>query len=359
MKLAILSVVALVASVSAGAIDLQKRDTPLQVQLSQVDGDNSKVKVEVTNTGSQGYNLFYKGSFLDGDSPVDKFVVQGTAQRAKFNGVLLRMSTKNLTASEFVPIESGQTIETEIDVAELYDVESTDSYAVRAVGSMPYAELGTTELTGKSVAFSSNTITMDIDGDVAMKVPYAVDRAHEKRTTLSTKGCSSERAQTIQNVLENCSKLASNAASAAESGYALQEYFKTTSSSAANTIAERFRAVAQDCGSQTDGATETSCGDSYGYCQQGVLAYTLPRYNYVAYCDLFYQVLDPVSQQCHDQDQATTVLHEETHAPAVYSPGTEDYAYGYEAAQDLTSQQAINNADSYALYANALYAGCA
>lgn len=78
MKLAILSVAALVASVSAGAIDLQKRDTPLQVQLSQVDGDNSKVKVEVTNTGSQGYNLFYKGSFLDGDSPVDKFVVQGT-----------------------------------------------------------------------------------------------------------------------------------------------------------------------------------------------------------------------------------------------------------------------------------------
>ncbi|KXT00836.1 hypothetical protein AC578_984 [Pseudocercospora eumusae] len=331
MKLAILSVAVLVASVSAGAIDLQKRDTPLQVQLSQVNGDNSKVKVEVTNT----------------------------AQRANFNGVLLRMSTKNLTASEFVPLESGQTIETEIDVAELYDVESTDSYAVRAVGSMPYAELGTTELTGKSVAFSSNTITMDIDGDMAMKIPYMVDRAHQTRTTLSTDGCSSERSQTIRKALENCSKLASNAASAAQSGHALREFFKTTSTSAAKTIAARFRAVAQDCGSQTDGATETSCDDSYGYCQQGVLAYTLPRYNYVAYCDLFYQVLDPLSQQCHDQDQATTVLHEETHAPAVYRPGTEDYAYGYAAAQDLTSQQAINNADSYALYANALYAGCA
>ena len=52
-------------------------------------------------------------------------------------------------------------------MAELYDVETTDSYIVRAIGSMPYAELGTTNLTGKSVAFSSNTLTMDIDGDAA------------------------------------------------------------------------------------------------------------------------------------------------------------------------------------------------
>ncbi|EME81256.1 uncharacterized protein MYCFIDRAFT_189452 [Pseudocercospora fijiensis CIRAD86] len=352
MKFAIFSIAALVASVSAGAIDLQKRDTPLQVQLSQVEGDNSKVKVEVTNTGSQGYNLFYKGSFLDGDSPVDKFVVQGTAQRANFNGVLLRMSTKNLTASEFVPIESGQTIETEIDVAELYDVESTDSYAVRAVGSMPYAELGSTKLTGKSVRFSSNTITMDIDGDMAMKIPYAVDRPHQRRTTLNTSGCSPSRAQTLRNALSNCSKLASNAASAATSGHALQKYFKTTSPTTAKTIASRFRAVAQDCGSQTGGATETSCSDTYGYCQPGVLAYTLPRYNFVAYCEIFYQVLEPVSKQCHDQDQATTVLHEETHAPGVFRPGTEDFAYGFEATRDLTSREAVGNADSYALYAN-------
>lgn len=274
------------------------------------------------------------------------------AQRANFNGVALRMSMTHLTETEFVPIEPGQTIETEIDIAELYDVESTDSYAVRAVGSMPYAQPGSTNLTGKSLAFSSNTLTMDIDGDMAMKVPYAIDHAHQRRTTLSTDGCSRSRAQVLRTALDNCQKLASNAASAIEAGHALKKYFQTTSKSVAQTVAARFRAVAKDCGSDSNGATETSCSDSYGYCQPGVLAYTLPRYNYVAYCEIFYENLSPLSERCHAQDQATTILHEETHAPAVYSPGTEDYAYGYAAAQDLSSQQAVNNADTYAIYAN-------
>lgn len=46
------------------------------------------------------------------------------------------------------------------------------------------------------------------------------------------------------------------------------------------------------------------------------------------------------------------MLHEETHAPGVYSPGTDDLGYGYAAATRLSSSQALNNADSYALYAN-------
>ena len=55
---------------------------------------------------------------------------------------------------------------------------------------------------------------------------------------------------------------------------------------------------------------------------------------------------------CHAQDQATTTLHEFTHAPGVYQPGTEDLGYGYDAASQLSAQDALNNADSYALYAN-------
>ena len=59
-----------------------------------------------------------------------------------------------------------------------------------------------------------------------------------------------------------------------------------------------------------------------------------------------------MTSQCHAQDRATTTLHEETHAPAVYSPGTQDNGYGYAAATALSSSRAVLNADSYALYAN-------
>lgn len=169
------------ASAYGAAVDMLKRDTPLKVELTSL-GNNSMVKAAVTNTDSRGYNLFYKGSFLDGDSPVDKFEVHGEASRAAFNGVLLRMATTNLETTQFVPIQPGQTIETEIDVAELYDVETSGSYTVRAVGSMPYAELNSTTLTGRSVAFSSNALTMDIDGDQAKVVPYAVHTMMAKKT---------------------------------------------------------------------------------------------------------------------------------------------------------------------------------
>ena len=64
------------ASIANGAaIDLLKRSTPLTVELTPL--GNSKVKASVTNNDARGYNLFYKGSFLDGDSPVDKFTVNG------------------------------------------------------------------------------------------------------------------------------------------------------------------------------------------------------------------------------------------------------------------------------------------
>lgn len=68
------------ASAYGAAVDILKRDTPLKVELTSL-GSNSMVKAAVTNTDSRGYNLFYKGSFLDGDSPVDKFEVHGEGKR--------------------------------------------------------------------------------------------------------------------------------------------------------------------------------------------------------------------------------------------------------------------------------------
>lgn len=77
MKFSVLSINAAIASLaSATAIDLTKRDTPLEVKLTAT--GNSKVNVAVTNTGATEYNLFYKGSFLDSETPVDKLTVSGT-----------------------------------------------------------------------------------------------------------------------------------------------------------------------------------------------------------------------------------------------------------------------------------------
>ncbi|PTB77587.1 hypothetical protein M440DRAFT_1330302, partial [Trichoderma longibrachiatum ATCC 18648] len=50
-------------------------------------------------------------------------------------------------------------------------------------------------------------------------------------------------------------------------------------------------------------------------------------------------------------------IHEITHLTQV--KGTQDYGgYGYNFVQSLSAAQNLNHADTYALYANAIYAGC-
>jgi hypothetical protein len=72
MKITAAAFAALVASVSSTAIDLEKRDSPLSVSLTQV--EDSKVKVSLTNNNEASYKLFYKGTFLD-EAPTDKLSV--------------------------------------------------------------------------------------------------------------------------------------------------------------------------------------------------------------------------------------------------------------------------------------------
>lgn len=96
-------------------------------------------------------------------------------------------------------IQPGQTLEAEIDIAELYDVESSDTYAVQAAGLLQYADLNATALTG-ALDYSSNVVSMDIDGEVAKSVPYAID-ALQKRTRVSTSSCTSSRLSTLRTAL--------------------------------------------------------------------------------------------------------------------------------------------------------------
>ena len=72
MKLTLSALAGLLATASATAIDLEKRDSPLSVSLTQV--EDSKVKVALTNNDEASYKLFYKGTFLD-HAPTDKLSV--------------------------------------------------------------------------------------------------------------------------------------------------------------------------------------------------------------------------------------------------------------------------------------------
>lgn len=214
-------------------------------------------------------------------------------------------------------------------------------------GAVPLAADG-------AIAYKSNTLKIKIDGKRASKVQKAVKhlkKRNDKRTVLQN--CSGTRGDATRRALSLARQLSTGAATAASSGSAakFEEYFGTTASSSRTLVANRYRAVANEAGSTTSGGTDYYCTDPLGYCEPNVLAYTLPSYNILVNCPIYYTAIPELSSQCYGQDRATTSLHELTHAPAVVSPFCDDYAYGYAASTALPSSQALQNADNYALYA--------
>lgn len=222
---------------------------------------------------------------------------------------------------------------------------------------MPFAIGDSTDLTNEAVTYKSNVLTMAVDGAAAALRPKAIPEMSLTERTVLQSGCSTSNKAATTAALNSCASLARAASTAASSGSSTKfsEYFKTTSSSVRSTVAARLSAVATQCSSLTSGGTKYYCTDVYGYCESNVLAYTIPSTNEIVNCPLYYSDLPNLSGTCHAQDRATTSLHEFTHAPATYSPGTADNAYGYSASVALSSARAVLNADSYALYANGMF----
>jgi len=122
---------------------------------------------------------------------------------------------------------AGQTIETEVELAELYEMNENGAYSVLAAGAIPYAELNSTMLTGQALQYSSNTLSLDVDAAKAKAVPFAVD-VIAKRTAVQS-DCTGSQRSAVLSALSSCRTLATAAATAATSGSAskFQEYFKT------------------------------------------------------------------------------------------------------------------------------------
>lgn len=73
-----LSVAALVSAASAVSLNLNKRDSPLDVKLEMV--GNTEVKATVTNTGADNLKLYKAGSLLD-TAAVEKVEIYNAGRR--------------------------------------------------------------------------------------------------------------------------------------------------------------------------------------------------------------------------------------------------------------------------------------
>lgn len=333
----------------------QRAPTGLGVEL-QMEG-NSKVKAIITNNGKNNLKVLKSGTFLD-TSAVEKAQVFSATSNGTvpvpFDGVRVNLHMASLTDAAFQRIPSGQSIEVEFDVAELHDLSSGGTYGILSSGALSFAEENSTTLIG-SVPFHSNTIETVVDGIQAFKVKSAF----AKKRSVVQSDCTGDRLTATYSALGRCAGLAQAAQLAAQSGSDAKmiEYFKSASAETRSTVAGVYSRIAQECSSTTGGNANFYCTDVYGACSDGVLAYTVPGLNYMAYCDLFFTALQIETTTCHGQEQGTTVVHEATHLNQV--KGTSDYGgYGYDFTKSLTAAEELNHADTYALFANAINLGC-
>ncbi|KAL4779452.1 Deuterolysin metalloprotease family-domain-containing protein [Aspergillus varians] len=344
------SMLALLQGINASPIDVKVNSPALHVALSQV--DNTRLKAVVQNTGSEEVTFVHLNFFQD-VSPVKKVSIFRNDSEVEFQGVKYRIKTADLSDDALTSLGPGATIEDEFDIATTSDLSDGGSITIRSQGFVP---LVTEKQVTGSIPFESNELTIEVDGAKAAQVTNIVPPL-TRRTRIAS--CSGSSSTALQAALRNTVSLANAAATAARSGGTrFTTFFKSDTTSTRNTVAARLSAIATEASSTSSGSTTYYCTDAYGYCSSNVLAYTLPAYNVIANCPLYYSYLQAVTSTCYAQDQATTTLHEFTHCPAVYSPGTNDYAYGYSASVALSASQALNNADSYALFANAVYLGC-
>ncbi|KAK1145147.1 hypothetical protein N8T08_004580 [Aspergillus melleus] len=350
MRFTLSTLLALVPALLAAPLEVRD-NAGLDVTLSQV--GNTRIKAVVKNVGKEEITFVHLNFFKDA-APVQKVALFRNATAVDFQGIKQRVKYQDLSDDALTTLAAGATFEDEFDIAETSDLSEGGSLTLSSTGFV----LSTKDSSVDGyIPFTSNEITIDVDAAEAALVPNAIP-VLDKRTRIAS--CSGTRSTALQTALRNTVSLANAAASAASSGSSTRfnEYFKTTSSTTRSTVAARFRAVASEAGSTSSGSTTYYCTDPYGYCSSNVLAWTLPSSNIVANCDIYYTYLTALTGTCHAQDQATTTLHEFTHAPGVYSPGTDDYAYGYSASTALSASRALLNADSYALFANAVNLNC-
>ncbi|CEJ57942.1 Putative Penicillolysin [Penicillium brasilianum] len=352
MRFTVFSTAVLALAQHARALPVEaEQASGLDVTLSQV--SDTRIKAVVKNSGNEDVTFVHLNFFRD-SAPVKKVAVYKDDDEVTFEGIKRRFKLQGLTSEALTTLAAGETLEDEFDIAATSDLSQGGLVVLRSSGLVPLVNEGAVS---GYLPYRSNDLKIDVDAVKAARVNKAV-KPLNRRTQESCSNAS--RKSALEKALRNAASLATAAAKAAQSGSAskFSEYFKTTDSSTRQLVAARLNAVAKEAQSTTSGGTKYYCTDVLGYCETNVLAYTLPSQNVIANCDIYYSELPALASSCHRQDQATTSLHEFTHAPAVYSPGTDDLGYGYSAATALSTNDAINNADTYALYANAINLGC-
>ncbi|RPD55117.1 Metalloprotease [Lentinus tigrinus ALCF2SS1-7] len=311
--------------------------------------DDIKVTAAVTNTGSEDVKVLKFGTVLDNHYPTRSFTVSKDGLVANFTGIKLQIDLDAVDDTAYVVIPAGETVVVEHEVAPLYNFEELGTGAFEFE---PVTDFQVVEADAKPHAYkvSASKVKVNVKSDVAKR---EIKAAHEKRARVT---CSnSSQNSFISSSYSEGKSLASIAANYVSSNGANSLFRSYFGSASTSTVRSVLSAVA----SENSSSRTLSCTDTYGYCDPGVIAYTLISTTNIYFCSIFFNEVAS-SRLCSGTTVASrnirggTVLHELTHAVA----GTTDVGYGCSYDMSLGSSspsQAVRNADNYNCFATQVY----
>ncbi|KAM3418197.1 Neutral protease 2 [Cercospora zeina] len=324
----------IVAGSGAAASHAMGRRTPfgtLDVTL-QATG-NTKVMATVTNFGDEAYNLYFKNTLLD-TSAVDKVVVTVDQNKVPSNGLRLVFSRYNLSPTHFLKLEPGGVHQVELDIAETHRLQDS-----------PHGLLGESHMLATSWFYTST-----------------------RNKPLSYRNhCSSSQAYIIaqgQRYVTNWAQRAANAVATGSPTQLFNAYWK--SRTFINDIETCYRGIADEAAgiggdkitiACRDTGTGNSCAGEAG--EDPPLAFAREYDNLMVLCPPFWDSPIIVNTCSPDEDsQVATLIHELTHFQNVCGHSCDDLVYGRASSKALPSSDAVDNADTYALFAEDYINNC-
>ncbi|KAH8878769.1 deuterolysin metalloprotease [Thozetella sp. PMI_491] len=329
---------------------------PLSVEITGA--SNHVAEVVVTNTGSETLQVFKGNTVFSEHATKDLLVADESGELLPFAGVYVNYKRTGLGQEAFQTIQPGESVTTSVNAAKTYRLGGVASAKVTALQGFKYATgaVAPTSVGGLAVCddVSSNTLAITPDQSTAAadhisKRSATSSRINKRSVTYNS--CSSSQTSSLKTSVADAISMSTAAYTAAGSAlYYFTTWFKSTSEiSKVQSIYNSVKGV------QTT-SPAIYCTDVYGDCSDGTaLLYTVPDDNVIVPCpnNGFWSFPEYASTCADDDyDRAGSILHEMTH---LY--GTDDWAYGPDAAKLLSAAHAANNADTYEMYAGSVRLG--
>lgn len=304
------------------------------------------LRFALTNTSAFTVSVLAWGTPLEGFKK-DMFVVAWQGMRVPYAGMLVKRGKP--TPADYVAIKPGATLSAVVDLAEGYAIQQPGEYSVEFAAGLPDVQSDAAVQGGKgapnAVRVSLPALSFVLTGN-RPRAPSAKRKAKGFTTCTPSEqqiiGDSFQAAQGYADAALNALQTAGDPATAPR--YAT--WFGTYAPVRYTTVQSHFLALSIAFNTQGLAGFDWVCNPVD--CDPGVFAYVFPGDPYtINLCSGFWG-----ASTTGTDSRAGTLVHETTHFTII--AGTQDHAYGQNAAQSLASSdpdRAVNNADNHEYFA--------